>query len=392
MTHTEGKLWSRDFILLGISILFLSISFYFLMPTLPVFVVDVLGLENSKVGLVVAIYTLAALLIRPFAGMAVDLKGRKWILIVSAVLFSIIFIGYKWAVLFIPLLIIRFLQGIQWGISTSAYFTAAVDIIPLKKRGRGIGYFGLAFNIAMAIGPAAGLLIMGNGRYSLLFISGFILSMLGALLLFRVRFPKFERPHHLRFSWTGLFAKRSLPVTINVLLVSSTFGGLVTFLAIYAREQGLEAYTGLYFTLMAVGMGLARIFAGPIFDRFGPRIISLLGIVLAAVGFWLLAGIPQCSCFLASSIIIGIGIGVVVPSFQTMANNVVAKERRGVANSTFLTGLDLGIGLGSLYTGLLSDLFSLRVAFHAASGLLVIGLLVFFLRTLPHYKRYLIAE
>lgn len=359
---------------------------------MPVFVVDVLGLENSKVGLVVAIYTLAALLIRPFAGMAVDLKGRKWILIVSAVLFSIIFIGYKWAVLFIPLLIIRFLQGIQWGISTSAYFTAAVDIIPLKKRGRGIGYFGLAFNIAMAIGPAAGLLIMGNGRYSLLFISGFILSMLGALLLFRVRFPKFERPHHLRFSWTGLFAKRSLPVTINVLLVSSTFGGLVTFLAIYAREQGLEAYTGLYFTLMAVGMGLARIFAGPIFDRFGPRIISLLGIVLAAVGFWLLAGIPQCSCFLASSIIIGIGIGVVVPSFQTMANNVVAKERRGVANSTFLTGLDLGIGLGSLYTGLLSDLFSLRVAFHAASGLLVIGLLVFFLRTLPHYKRYLIAE
>lgn len=372
--------------------LLVSIAFYLLMPTLPVYVIDVLGLDNSKVGLVIALFTLAALLIRPFAGIAVDLLGRRWILIISTILFSVIFIGYKWALMFLPLLIIRFVHGIQWGISTSAYFTAAVDIIPQKKRGRGIGYFGLAFNLAMALGPAIGLLILGVNSFSLLFISACVLSFLGAFILFFTKFPIFKKPTDLHFSWSGLFAKRTLPVTFNVLLVSSTFGGIITFLAIYARENGLSDFAGLYFTLMAVGMGLARIVAGQVLDRYGPRIITLIGLILASGGFWLLAGIPNCSCFLVSSVIIGFGIGIIVPTFQTMANNVATKKRRGVANSTFLTGLDLGIGLGSLYTGFLADSFSLSLAFKVASVMLIISLLVFFFRTLPHYKSYVIID
>jgi len=362
------------------------------MPTLPVYAVDVLRLDNSKLGLIIAIYTLAALLVRPFSGMAVDMLGRKWILFVSVWLFTLIFLGYNWATLFIPLLVLRFLHGLQWGIATSAYFTAAVDVIPMKKRGRGIGYFGLAFNIAMAVGPAVGLLIMGKDRYSMLFYSALLLSLIGAAFLFFVRFPKFEKPDSLKFSWKGLLAKRTLPVTLNILLVSSTFGGIITFLAIYARELGLESYTGLYFTLMAVGMGIARIFGGQIFDHFGPRIISLLGIGLAAIGFWLLASQGNCSCFLISSVVIGGGIGIVIPTFQTMANNVVSKERRGVANSTVLTGLDLGIGLGSLTAGWISDAFSLSTSFQVSALILVLALALFILKTLPHYKQNIVEQ
>ena len=179
---------------------------------------------------------------------------------------------------------------------------------------------------------------------------------------------------------------------MNVLLVTSTFGGVVTFIALYARDNGLGEYVGLYFTLMAIGMGLARIFSGQIFDRFGPRIISMIGIVAAAFGFYLLGSVPNCSCFLISSGVIGIGIGIVVPSFQTMANNVVVKERRGVANSTFLTGLDLGIGDGSILAGWMSDLFSMAFAFRLNAAVLVIALILFVFKTLPHYNRHLISE
>ncbi len=392
MTNLSGKLWTKGYILLGLSILFLSIAFYLLMPTLPVYAQDVLGANNSQLGLIVAIYTLAALIIRPFAGIAVDLHGRRWILLASAWLFTFLFLGYSWATLFIPLLFLRFLHGLQWGVATSAYFTAAVDLIPVNKRGRGIGYFGLAFNIAMAIGPAAGLLIMGTDRYGWLFNSAFVLSIIGAGLLFFVNYPKFERHESLRFTWKGIIAKKSLHVTFNTLLISSTFGGIVTFLAIFARENHLEQYTGLYFTLMAIGMGFARIFSGQIFDRFGPRIITMVGLGLAILGFWLLAGMPGCSCFLISSVIIGSGIGIVVPSFQTMANNVVVKARRGVANSTFLTGLDLGIGLGSLYVGWIADLFSLSAAFKVSAIILAFAFIYFLIKTLPHYNLSKVVE
>ena len=138
MTNSTSKLWTRDYILLGLSILFLSIAFYFLMPTLPIYAADVLGLDNSKLGLIVAIYTLAALIIRPFSGLAVDMLGRKWILFVSVWLFTLIFLGYNWVSLFIPLLVLRFLHGLQWGVATSAYFTAVVDIIPVDLKSYGV--------------------------------------------------------------------------------------------------------------------------------------------------------------------------------------------------------------------------------------------------------------
>ncbi|MBT3242063.1 MAG: MFS transporter [Bacteroidetes bacterium] len=392
MTTDPSKLWTRDFIYLTLSIFLISTAFYFLMPTLPVFVLDVLEVEKRKVGLIIAIYTLAAMLVRPFAGLLLDLNGRKWLLIVSVILFSLFFYAYNWALMFVPLLLIRFLHGLQWGTATTAYFAAAVDIVPMKKRGRGIGYFGLAFNLAMAIGPALGLLIMAKDNYRALFISAMLISCLGIIFLFMIKFPPFIRPKGLRFTAKSLVAKKSLPVTITVLIIISAYGGILTFVSVYAREVNLDQSTGWFFTIMAVGMGLARVLSGQIFDRYGPRIITLFGLVMSIAGLWILALNPHLPGFLLASAVIGAGLGTVIPTLQTMANNVVVKSKRGVANSTFLTGLDLGIGLGSLYTGWLADLVSLSFAFMLAGGILLLGLIHFFIFTLPHYRRNQVDE
>ena len=386
------RLWTRDFVLLTTALFLISTAFYFLLPTLPIYVVEELGASNREVGLIVAVYTLAALMIRPFAGIALDLWGRRIILIISSLFFAIVFLGYPWMTLIVSLLMLRFLHGLNWGISTSAVFTLVVDIVPQKKRGRGLGYAGLAFNMAMAIGPVIGLLLMGEGRYDALFYGALALAVLGSGVFFLVRYPAFEKSETLKFSWKGLIAKRSVPVTMNVLLVMLTFGGVITFLTLYAEELDLSAFTGLYFTIMAVGMGLARVFGGQIFDRFGPRIIVLAGIVHAAAGFVLLSMMPYCSCFIASSFFIGAGLGILIPSFQSMANNMVNKERRGVANSTFLTGLDLGIGLGSILSGFLADLVSLSFSYLFSVGIIIMSLILFFGKTLPHYRKYAIFE
>lgn len=393
MTHqTPERLWSRDFILLSTALFLISTAFYFLLPTLPVYVVKEMGLTNREVGLIVAVYTLAALIIRPFAGIAVDLLGRKFLLLLSSVLFTLVFLGYPWMTLIVPLLILRFIHGLNWGVATSAVFTVVVDIVPQKKRGRGLGYSGLAFNLAMAIGPVIGLMVMAEDRYNAMFYCAFGLAVLGSIVFMLVKYPTFKKPEGLSFSWKGLIAKRSVPVTLNVLLVMLTFGGVITFLTLYAQEFELSSYTGIYFTIMAVGMGLARVFGGQIFDRFGPRVIVLAGLILAIFGLFLLARLPYCSCFLASSFFIGAGLGIIIPTFQSMANNMVRKERRGVANSTFLLGLDLGIGLGSILTGFLADLVSLSFSYLFSVGIISLSLIVFFAFTLPHYRKHAIFE
>jgi MFS family permease len=79
MTSTSEKLWSRDFVLFTGSTVVLWLSFYFLLPTLPIYVVQVLGGSQTDVGLLSAVLTVSALLTRPLAGFAVDRWGRRWI-------------------------------------------------------------------------------------------------------------------------------------------------------------------------------------------------------------------------------------------------------------------------------------------------------------------------
>ncbi|MDD2962459.1 MAG: MFS transporter, partial [Bacteroidales bacterium] len=80
--------------------------------------------------------------------------------------------------------------------------------------------------------------------------------------------------------------------------------------------------------------------------------------------------------------------GIVFPTFQAMINNLVEPWRRGAANSTLFTALDLGIGTGAVVTGYLASLVGLSEAFGALAATSICGLLLYFLIAQPHYLRH----
>jgi predicted MFS family arabinose efflux permease len=69
-----------------------------------------------------------------------------------------------------------------------------------------------------------------------------------------------------------------------------------------------------------------------------------------------------------------------------MVNNLVIPQRRGAANSTLFSGLDLGIGLGMLVTGLLAHSLGLPKTYLMFSGLNVAALIYFIFVSLRHYQ------
>jgi MFS family permease len=381
-------LFTRNFIYLTVSVFLISTAFYFLMPTLPVYLSDVLHASKREVGMIIGTYTLAALLVRPVSGYALDTLGRKWILLISMILFSILFFLYPLSTAVLPLLFLRFFHGLNWGASTTAGFTLVVDLVPVEKRGRGIGYFGLSFTVAMSIGPVIGIKVMGDNHFTALFLVAGAVSFLGVLMASLVHFPFFKRPEKSAFSLKMLISKQSLPVSLNILIIAASYGGVITFIALYAKEHGMSAFTGWFFTIMAVGTALTRIFSGSLFDKYGPTWISVLSIISVSGGLLLLAHTPVLTFFLISGFVIGIGFGILFPTLQTMANNVVAPHRRGAANSTFLTGLDLGIGIGSVLTGLLAEPLGLAWTYNAAALLALSGMVFFLVVSLPHYTKY----
>ncbi len=380
------RLWSRNFILLTLSGFLLSLAFYLLIPTLPVFMVEVLGADKSRVGWVVAIYTLAALLIRPFSGYAVDHYGRKYILLVSLAVFALLLGFHLLASTLFQLLLVRFFHGLAWGVTTTANSTLIVDIVPEKRRGEGIGIYGLAIPLAMAFGPMAGLWLMKDGDFNRLFWVGTSIAIGAYILTQLMHFPPFIRHQPGGISISRLFAFKALPVSITMMILMMSYGGVISFVTLYTLELGLGS-AGIFFTVYAIGLSISRLSAGKIFDRKGPGIIVPLGLILLSTGLSLLWSTYNYSGFLLAGLLIGLGYGIIFPSFQAMVNNMVHPGSRGAANSTLFTALDLGIGTGAIITGYLASIIGLVNAFGVLAIITIIGLLWYLIVAQPHYGK-----
>jgi MFS family permease len=389
MPLTNNSIFRGNFVLVFLASLLVFTAFYIMLPTLPVFLTRELKIEEGQTGLILAVYTLAALLIRPFTGFLIDRYGRKLFYIPSLLLFAVIFVGYPLAGAFALIMIVRFAHGLVWGVATTTGSTLIVDIVPAARRGEGIGLYGLAMTIPMAMGPFTGLQLTQNNNYTLMFLCAGALAFAGFLLTLFIKYPAVPRPANSSFSFRNLLESTSLPVTFNLLFINIGYGGLVSFVSLYALKTGI-GNTGIFFIVFASGITLARIYMGKIFDRHGPKALSVSGILLLAAGHILLGLIINTTGFMVAAFLLGLGSGVVFPTFQAMVNNLVPPHRRGAANSTLFSGLDLGIGLGMLITGFLAHAIGLPHTYLIYGGLNLIALLYFLFISLAHYQKILL--
>ncbi|HLP04154.1 MAG TPA: MFS transporter, partial [Paludibacter sp.] len=77
MVIPKDKLWTPSFVSACIGNFLLFFSFYLLVPILPLYLIEVFNSSKLLVGFVLSSYTLAALLIRPFAGFVLDMLYRR---------------------------------------------------------------------------------------------------------------------------------------------------------------------------------------------------------------------------------------------------------------------------------------------------------------------------
>ena len=97
MNTNNSTIWTRDFILLCLATLLMATAFYFLIPTLPVFITEIIKAEKGVTGAILAAFTVSALIVRPFVGYALDRWGRKVIYLISFFLMMLLFNGYVFA-------------------------------------------------------------------------------------------------------------------------------------------------------------------------------------------------------------------------------------------------------------------------------------------------------
>lgn len=378
----KESLWTKNFILLILSNLFLFLSLEMLLPTLPVFAADKGG-SDAQIGLIIGLFTFSAVLLRPFVGMAADKFGKKILLLVGVAICLIGTASYYAAVTITMMLMLRIVHGVGFGISTTLYGTVASDIIPASRRGEGMGFFGTGNAVAISMGPFIGIWLMENYGFSALFMVG------ACILLLAIVFTTFvkgdsrkERAEaratvsaHMPVMLRFVEPKALMPSLLGT-LVGLSLGGVISFITLFGKETGVQNI-GYFFLVLAVSEFLIRFVSGKIFDMRGRFWVLFPAAVLCIIGCVLLFMTKSTGMLLLAAVFYGAGFGAIFPALQAWVIDRVEPQRRGVATATFYNAFDIGIGSGAMLLGLVATWSNYSTMYLVSSVFFLLYLVVY---------------
>lgn len=380
MTDMPPVLWTRSFLLACIANFLMAMSFYLLMPTLPFHLLEQLRVDPAKVGGILSIYVVAALLARPFSGFVVDRFSARRAYLFALLLYALFTSGYLLAHTVLAFVIVRLGIGASFALLSTAGSTQAINIIPSQRRGEGIGLFGLMSNLAMAMGPLFGLWLMDRYPFEVIFQAALVCAIAGLAIAALLRSPQESPPAAARgLSLRRFVLVQGLPLAFNLAVIGLGYGMLIAFAAVHGRQLGI-VHAGMFFTLMALGMIVSRVFSGRLIDRGNPVTSINGGTAAIVLGLGLMSCADGVVLYLTAALLAGFGFGVVYPAYQTMMVNIGGHAHRGAAVATYYSALDVGVGLGMLIAGAIAARFGLASAFAAAGGLALMAGMVFALR------------
>lgn len=386
----QQKLWNSNYLKVWIGNFLIHFSFTLIVPLLPLYLSDTFGANKQTIGLCLAGYTIMALIIRPFSGYVVDNFPRKAVLLVCYFFFFALFGGYLLAGSLVMFTIFRTLHGAPFGATTVAASTVAIDALPSERRTEGIGYYGLSNNLATVIGPIIAIYVLEafSGNFQVLFWMSFVISLSGLLLEATLKLPRRDYiPEKKVLSFDRFFLIKGWREALTMLCFSFSYGVVSTYVAIYGKEElGMTGGTGLFFSLLAVGLILSRLTGAHALRENKVSRNATIGVLVSVCGYCLFAALKTPLGYYGAALIIGLGNGHMYPAFQNMFINLAPNSQRGTANSSILTAWDAGNGLGVLLGGLLSEHLGYGAAFWSAFIINAAGVIYYFYRTRMHFE------
>lgn len=379
---SKSKLWTKDFILIFATMLFVSLVFYLLMTAMTTYAIEKFNASQSQAGLASGIFVIGGLIARLLAGKYMEVIGRKKLLYGSLFLFLIVTLLYFSANNLGLLLLVRFIHGAAFGFATTAMPTAIMDIISIERRGEGISYFSLSMTMASAIGPFLGIFIMQHADFNMMFAvcTGFsvvsIIIMLFAQIP-EVRITKKQMDAMKENTWQDFFEKSAIPISIIMLLTGIAFSGILTFINSYAININSTA-ASFFFIVYATFIVISRPFTGRLLDVKGDNIVMYPALLLFTLGLILLSLAEFGFILLLAGALVGLGFGTIMSCAQVIATKKAPQHRIGLATATFLFCLDVGVGTGPFLIGNIIPIVGFRGMYMTMAVAVFLSIFVYY--------------
>ncbi|AFM39408.1 arabinose efflux permease family protein [Desulfosporosinus acidiphilus SJ4] len=377
--NSSNRLWTKSYILILIINLFVYIAFYLLVPTLPAFAKQIGG-SNIQASLVVSGFSISSLICRAVTGHVADKIDRKPLLLIGLLILALCTLSY----MFLPIsavIVVRILQGVGWGMSSTAIAAVVSEMVPSKLRGEGMGYYSLSMIISMSLAPIIAIIVMNRYKFNVVAAVSIIFVGIAILLLQLVVIPqnkaqrlgaKKEKIIVLR----DLIEKRALFPSFLCFLLVIPLCGIMSYIMLFGRE--IKLFNIWVYFIGHVSMILVtRSFVGKLFDKKGHAVVIIPGAISMIIGLMILSYVHSVASLVIASLFYGFGYGAVQPSLQAWAVSRSPAERIGAANGTFLSSMDLSFTIGSIILSLIADIKSYAIMYRFSDIFMVIFMLVY---------------
>ncbi len=389
MNEQHTTLWNKDFILVFISNFLVFLCYYMLVPVLPRYIMESMGMGESMVGFIVGAFTIASLSIRPISGFIVDKFSRKPLYLLCYALFAAAMGGYILTSSVVIFIALRIIHGYGFGLNTVGGLTYAIDVLPADRRGAGISYFGVAYSVAMAVGPMLGNMMYLQGvSFENIFIIIFAVGCLGLLTVLPIKpVEKIESAKAEKVTVGRFILLRGLPCVAIIALTGYGYGVVSNFIALYSREVSFDANVGYFFFILASGIVLARIFSAKMINRGEVLKAVYVGGACVVASYAIFLTCSNAYMFYILAALFGVGFGYLGASFQAILVNLAEPTQRGTASATYYTFWDMGIGVGTVTGGVVLEMFDFQILLALCAALVVLALLYFRFVSDGYYRK-----
>lgn len=349
----KNKLWSKDYLFLITANFFLFFAGCLLLPVLP-FTLKQSGVNDFQIGAAIAVFYVTSLLIRTLTSKAAARIGKKTLLLLAMFVFTFAMVGYYLFAGLTMIIILRLVQGLGFGASTTLYGSTVANIVPNERMGEGMGFFGLGISVAFVLGPCLGAVAVSQKNFKWVFLAAAMLALVSILLTRFIREDPSKLPAENQMEHTRGLSEIIEPKVIYesgfILLLGLLMGAFDTYMVLYAQQMKISNIY-LYFIVTTAAEVATRLFSGKLYDKKGMNVLVIPGILIGLISCIVAARASNLTMICVFALFYGASIGMIFPVLEANAMKKVAPERRIAANATFHNCLDIGSGLGPLLFG-----------------------------------------
>jgi MFS family permease len=371
-----ARLLTSTFVALAAATLVFYVASGIVITAAPLFGDEALGLSKAMIGVALAIYSIAALAMRPVVGWSTDRFGRRPSLLIGAALTVAGLLAHLVAGS-VPLFILaRCILGAGEAFWLVAALSAAADLAPEGRRGESLSFLSLTLYLGLAVGPAiAETLLRASGSFPVVWLVTAAVAAISLVLAWFVpeTAPPVRRgtgdpprPRPRLIHPAGLFPG------FVILLGLSGMAYFLSFLPLYVRTIGLD---GAALPLAEYGLIVVvlRIAGARLPDRLGAVALSGSALAASAIGLWLIAALPSLAGLLVGTALFAFGVAFVMPALLSFVVGRVPVAERGTVVGTTTIFLDVAFGVAPVVLGAVAEAGGYALGFVAAGLAAALG-------------------